>query len=262
MKRLDIILAEKGFCKSRSAAAGLIKEGKVLVNGQESRKPAQLVSDDDEISLKEKMEFVGRGGLKLKKAISDFQISLTGAICADIGASTGGFTDCMLQNGAAKVYAIDVGSGQLDPSLAADSRVVNMENTNIRYLSENAIPPMDFIGVDVSFISLSYVFPLLSRFLKESGSAVCLIKPQFEAGRENVGKGGLVKSAKIHEQVIGNLCEIAKANGLYPVQLDFSPIKGGDGNREYLIYLKRQKTDSSEIKIQNTIKAAFQTLGR
>lgn len=246
--RLDILITEKGYVTGRDKAKALIMEGKVFVNGVKIEKAGEQVDEDSSIEVKAPaLKFVSRGGLKLEKALASFPIDLGGKICMDIGASTGGFTDCMLQSGAKKVYAVDVGYGQLAWKLRNDERVVNLERTNIRYLTENEVPEkVDFISVDVSFISLSLVLPVVRKFLSESGSAVCLIKPQFEAGREKVGKKGVVRDIKVHNEVIKKVLLLAEENGFTVGGLDFSPVKGPEGNIEYLIYLKLGG-DSAEV---------------
>ena len=242
--RLDIALFERGFAESREKAKALIMAGIVFVNNQKSDKAGNTVKPDDIIEVRgETLKYVSRGGLKLEKAVESFNISLEGCVCADIGASTGGFTDCMLQNGAAKVYSIDVGYGQLAWKLRTDERVVNLERTNFRYVTREQVPDeLDFASVDVSFISLYHIFPTLRTLLKEGGRAVCLIKPQFEAGREKVGKKGVVRDKAVHEEVVQMICDFAVENG-YSVQgLTFSPVKGPEGNIEYLVFL--QKSDA------------------
>lgn len=261
MKRLDIVLTERGLTRSRTAAVGLIKGEAVTVNGKIAVKPSFGVSDSDIISIVDGPEFVSRGGLKLKKAINVFGIDLSGAVCADIGASTGGFTDCMLKNGAEKVYAVDVGSGQLVKEIADDPRVVNMENTNIRYLQCESIGEVDFVGCDVSFISLSYVFPTVRKILKQTGCAVFLIKPQFEAGKGNIGKNGIVKSAFIHESVINKILHCAEENGLHPAGIDYSPIKGGEGNLEFLLYINQSSYGNIDSDVKSTVEKAHLNFG-
>ncbi len=217
--------------------------GIVFVDGQKSDKAGNMVDTDAELFVKENLcPYVSRGGLKLEKSIKEFDLSLDKAVCMDIGASTGGFTDCMLQNGAAKVYAIDVGYGQLDWKLRSDPRVVNMEKCNVRYLDTALIEePIDFISIDVSFISLRLIFPVAVQVLAESGEIVCLVKPQFEAGRDQVGKKGIVRDRKVHQEVIENVIGYAAANGLYPQGLTFSPVTGAKGNIEYLLHLCKQE---------------------
>ncbi|MBF1355618.1 MAG: TlyA family RNA methyltransferase [Mogibacterium diversum] len=245
-ERLDVILVNNGLASSRDNAKRTIMAGLVTVDGIVETKSGQKFDVDSEFKVKDKLlKYVSRGGLKLEKAIQSFNIKLNGCYAVDMGASTGGFTDCMLMNGALKVYALDVGYGQLDYKLRVDPRVINMEKTNIRYLDTILIEePIDFISIDVSFISLRHMFPVASEILKDAGAVMCLIKPQFEAGREQVGKKGIVRDSKIHVEVIENVISYASDNGLYPHGLDYSPVKGTKGNIEYLLYLK--KTESSE----------------
>ena len=245
-RRLDQYLVDQGLVKTRSMAQSMIMAGEVYVNGQKAAKAGEMIKGDETIDIKSKSaKFVSRGGLKLDKAIKAFDIKLDGCICMDIGASTGGFTDCMLQNGAKKVYSIDVGYGQLAWKLRGDERVVNMERTNFRYVTKEQIPDeIDFFSVDVSFISLKLILPPAYDLLKNGGRAVCLIKPQFEAGREKVGKKGVVRDKKVHIEVIENVLSFTREIGFSVVGLDFSPIKGPEGNIEYLMYIS--KTDDSE----------------
>ncbi len=246
-ERLDVILVNMGLATSRDNAKRTIMAGLVTVDGVVETKSGQKFDVDSEIVVKDKLlKYVSRGGLKLEKAIESFDINLKGYYTVDMGASTGGFTDCMLMNGAAKVYALDVGYGQLDYKLRVDPRVVNMEKTNIRYLDTALIEePIDFISIDVSFISLKHMFPVASEILKDSGSVMCLIKPQFEAGREQVGKKGIVRDSKVHVEVIKNVIGYAALDGLYPHGLDYSPVKGTKGNIEYLLYLKKTESIDS-----------------
>lgn len=245
-ERLDVILVNNGLASSRDNAKRTIMAGLVTVDGIVETKSGQKFDVDSEFKVKDKLlKYVSRGGLKLEKAIQSFNIKLNGCYAVDMGASTGGFTDCMLMNGALKVYALDVGYGQLDYKLRVDPRVINMEKTNIRYLDTTLIEePIDFISIDVSFISLWHMFPVASKILKDTGAVMCLIKPQFEAGREQVGKKGIVRDSKVHVEVIENVIGYASDNGLYPHGLDYSPVKGTKGNIEYLLYLR--KTESSE----------------
>ena len=245
-ERLDVILVNNGLASSRDNAKRTIMAGLVTVDGIVETKSGQKFDVDSEFKVKDKLlKYVSRGGLKLEKAIQSFNIKLNGCYAVDMGASTGGFTDCMLMNGALKVYALDVGYGQLDYKLRVDPRVINMEKTNIRYLDTTLIEePIDFISIDVSFISLRHMFPVASKILKDTGAIMCLIKPQFEAGREQVGKKGIVRDSKVHVEVIENIIGYASDNGLYPHGLDYSPVKGTKGNIEYLLYLR--KTESSE----------------
>ena len=234
--RLDVLLTERGLLDSRQKAQATIMSGIVFVDGKRVDKAGTMVSNDSNIEIRgTTLKYVSRGGLKLEKAMQTFPLHLEGKVCADIGASTGGFTDCMLQNGAKKVYAVDVGYGQLDWKLRNDERVVCMERTNARYLTHEEIPEeLDFASIDVSFISLKLIFPALYGLLREGGEIACLIKPQFEAGRENIGKGGIVRDKKVHFEVIKRLFSAANALGLSPCAISPSAIEGGDGNREYV----------------------------
>ena len=240
-KRLDILVTERGLAESREKAKALIMAGDVYVDQQKADKPGDLYPEEAPIEVRGKgLKYVSRGGLKLEKAMAEFPITLTGLVCMDVGASTGGFTDCMLQNGAKKVYAVDVGYGQLAWSLRTDPRVVNLERTNARYLSQEQVPePIDFFSVDVSFISLSLILPAVRPLLSENARAVCLIKPQFEAGREKVGKKGVVRDPAVHQEVIEKILSFALENGYSVLGLTFSPVKGPEGNIEYLAYLQR-----------------------
>ena len=241
--RLDLAVVNGGYAESREKAKALIMAGIVYVNNQKCDKAGTTVKPDDIIEVRgETLKYVSRGGLKLEKAVNSFGIRLDGCICADIGASTGGFTDCMLQNGAVKVYSIDVGYGQLAWKLRTDSRVVNLERTNFRYVTDEQVPEeLDFASVDVSFISLSLILPVLRPLLKENGHAVCLIKPQFEAGRENVGKKGVVRDKSVHISVIEKITDLALQNKFSILGLDFSPVKGPEGNIEYLCFLEKSE---------------------
>lgn len=243
--RLDVVLVEKGLFQSREKAKSAIMAGIVYVDGQRVDKAGTSVSDTSEFFVKEDIcPYVSRGGLKLEKALGLFDFHLENAVCMDIGASTGGFTDCMLKKGAAKVFAIDVGYGQLDWKLRNDPRVVNMEKVNIRYLDFDTVDKdIDFISIDVSFISLKLVFPVAGKLLADTGSIVCLVKPQFEAGREQVGKKGIVRDIKVHKEVIRNVIDYAKNCGLYPQGLTFSPVTGAKGNIEYLLHLKKEQCE-------------------
>jgi 23S rRNA (cytidine1920-2'-O)/16S rRNA (cytidine1409-2'-O)-methyltransferase len=242
--RLDVALVEGGFCESREKAKALIMAGIVFVNNQKSDKAGTNVKPDDIIEVRgETLKYVSRGGLKLEKAMNSFGLGLDGCICADIGASTGGFTDCMLQNGAKKVYSIDVGYGQLAWKLRTDERVINLERTNFRYVTKEQVPDeLDFASVDVSFISLSHIFPVMRELLKENGRAVCLIKPQFEAGKENVGKKGVVRDKNVHIDVVEKILNLCIQNKFSVLGLDFSPIKGPEGNIEYLCLIEKTET--------------------
>ena len=243
--RLDIILTEKGLFSSREKAKASIMAGLIYVDGQRIDKPGTSVEFDAEITVKEDLcPYVSRGGLKLEKALELYGFSLDGAVAVDIGASTGGFTDCMLQKGASKVFAIDVGYGQLDWKLRNDDRVINMEKCNIRYLDFDTVDKdVDFISIDVSFISLKLVFPVASKLLGENGCLVCLVKPQFEAGRSQVGKKGIVRDPAVHKEVIENVIRYGEDNGLYSHGLTFSPVTGTKGNIEYLLYMRKDKPE-------------------
>ena len=245
-ERLDAAVFSRGLAESRSKACALIMAGQVYVNGQKASKAGISVTPQDTIDVRgEKLPFVSRGGLKLDKAIRVFALRLEGLVCMDIGASTGGFTDCMLQNGAKKVYSIDVGYGQLAWKLRTDARVVNMERTNFRYLTPEDIPEApDFASVDVSFISLKIILPVLYTLLKENGSCVCLVKPQFEAGREHVGKKGVVRDPDVHCKVLQTIADFAFSSGFSVLGADFSPIRGPEGNIEYLLLLRKENDPS------------------
>ncbi len=236
--RLDVYLTENGLCKSRTAAQSMIKSGGVSVNRAQCQKPAFEVTEGDSVEITgEQLRYVGRGGLKLEGAIKAFGLDVSGLCCLDIGSSTGGFTDCMLQHGAARVYAVDVGSGQLAESLRNDSRVVSMEKTDIR--TAELPEQVDFVGTDVSFISLRQVIPHIHRLLKDGGSAVALIKPQFEAGRAALNKKGIVKDEKTRQRVVREITEFAAECGFKVVGTADSPIHGGDGNTEYLMCIEK-----------------------
>ncbi len=245
MQRLDALLVARGIAKSREKAKEYIKSGKIMLNGKIAAKPSIDVSETDAIEyLGEDEKYVGRGGFKLEKALSFFNIDLTDCICVDIGASTGGFTDCMLQNGARKVYAVDVGHGQLAQKLVEDCRVVNIEGVNVKALTDKIIDKApDFVCADLSFIPCKYAAEAAHRLLKSGGKAVILIKPQFEAGRAAISKGGIVKDIKAHISVLSTLTDEISSLGFSVLGLTDSPIRGGDGNVEYLIYL--EKTDAA-----------------
>lgn len=238
-ERLDALLVNRGLFESRAKAQAAIMAGQVLVNEQKIDKPGTQVKPEVTIRLLgDKLRYVSRGGLKLEKALQIFPISVEGKVVADVGASTGGFTDCALQNGASKVYALDVGYGQLAWKLRSDERVVNMERTNVRYLEASDLPEqVDAVTIDVAFISLDKILPAVHKILKPTGFVVALIKPQFEAGKENVGKKGVVRDAAVHMEVIRNVIAFAKNEGFGIAGLDFSPIKGPEGNIEYLLHL-------------------------
>ena len=260
--RLDVLLVERGLQETRQKAQATIMSGLVYVDGRKVDKAGTAVPDDARLEVRgSALRYVSRGGLKLEKAISAFRLSLDGALCADIGASTGGFTDCMLQNGAARVYAIDVGYGQLAWKLRCDERVVNLERTNIRHVTSEQVPePLDFASVDVSFISLKLVLPVLKQLLKAGGEAVCLIKPQFEAGRELVGKKGVVREESTHTMVVENALNYAKENGFTPMHLTFSPVKGPEGNIEYLMHLKKGQYTAELPDPAQIVRLSHQTL--
>lgn len=238
LNRLDVELTARGIVKSRNVAQQLIKEGKIYVNGQAIVKSSFAVSEADSIDVRGDMpKYVGRGGLKLEKAVSCFGIDLNDKVCIDVGASTGGFTDCMIQNGARLVYAVDVGSNQLDPLLRSNERVISLEKTDIRTAESKIGEKADFISIDVSFISLITVLPFAVRLLKEDGSMVALIKPQFEVGKSGLGKNGIVKNGKLREKAVNNIKEFVLLSGLNVIGIIESPILGGDGNTEYLMYI-------------------------
>ncbi len=241
-ERLDVLLVKLGYAQSREKAKAVIMAGDVFVNGQrEDKAGTMLEAEGAQIEVKENaLKYVSRGGLKLEKAMQVFPLELDGCVCMDIGASTGGFTDCMLQNGAAKVYAVDVGHGQLAWKLRCDERVVCMERTNFRYMVRADIQDdLDFASVDVSFISLTKILLPARRLLKPEGRMVCLIKPQFEAGREKVGKKGVVRDAAVHREVISTVVDFAEIAGFLALGLTFSPVRGPEGNIEYLIFLQK-----------------------
>ena len=242
--RLDVAVYEQGYAPSREKAKALIMAGIVYVNNQKVDKAGFELKEGDVLEVRGKtLQYVSRGGLKLEKAMQEFPITLEGKVCMDVGASTGGFTDCMLQNGAVKVYSVDVGYGQLAWKLRTDERVVNLERTNFRYATREQIPDeIDFASVDVSFISLKHILPNLNTLLAPDGQAVCLIKPQFEAGKEKVGKKGVVRDLNVHLEVVENVINLAVENGFSVMGLQFSPIKGPAGNIEYLIYLNKSST--------------------
>ena len=249
-ERLDVLLVQEGYAQSREKAKAIIMSGCVFVNGQREDK-AGSVFDPSKIQLEVRghtLKYVSRGGLKLEKAVDIFELSLKGLVCMDIGASTGGFTDCMLQNGAVKVFSIDVGHGQLAWSLRTDERVVCMEKTNFRYVTPEGIgEAVDFASVDVSFISLSKILLPARRLLKEQGKMVCLIKPQFEAGKDKVGKKGVVRQEEVQLEVIEKIYMLAQLLGFQVLGLDYSPIKGPEGNIEFLICIQKDESRNEEI---------------
>lgn len=249
--RLDIALFERGLAPSREKAKAIIMAGIVYVNNQKSDKAGKEVKAEDVIEVRgSTLKYVSRGGLKLEKAMQCFPINLENKICMDVGASTGGFTDCMLMNNASKVYSIDVGYGQLAWKLRTDNRVINLERTNFRYVTSEQVPDViNFASVDVSFISLKHILPNLNTLLAESGQAVCLIKPQFEAGREKVGKKGVVSDLNTHIEVVENTINLALECGFSVKGLQFSPVKGPEGNIEYLIYLEKNPQPDVSIEV-------------
>lgn len=252
-KRIDILLTEQNFFESRAKSQAMIMSGKILVNGQKIDKAGTLVDVESKIEILSEIPFVSRGGLKLQKALEVFPINLRGKICVDIGASTGGFTDCMLQSGAAKVYAIDVGYGQLAWKLRNDERVVNFERTNIRNVTRaDFFDELNFASIDVAFISLEKVLPVAKEILSDDGEIVALIKPQFEAGRDKVGKKGVVRDKKVHSEVLQRILNFSLELDLKVCGLDFSPIKGPEGNIEYLTFL-RKNFDAEETNFDEKI---------
>ena len=260
--RLDVLLVERGLQETRQKAQATIMSGLVYVKGQKVDKPGTAVLNDAEIEIRgNTLQYVSRGGLKLEKAMASFPITLTGAICGDIGASTGGFTDCMLQNGASKVYAVDVGYGQLAWKLRSDERVICMERTNARYLTHEQIPDeLDFASVDVSFISLKLILPPLCGLLKDGGHVACLVKPQFEAGKEKVGKKGVVRDPAVHQEVLEHFLEHAKEAGFAVLGLTYSPIRGPEGNIEYLGYLEKGEWVETQFDLKGLVEESHQTL--
>ena len=251
-ERLDVLLVQQGLANSRELAKAYIMAGNVYVDGQKEDKAGTKVAVTARLEVKgNQMKYVSRGGYKLEKAMDVFGIRLDGKICLDIGASTGGFTDCMLQNGASKVYAIDVGYGQFAWKLRNDERVVCLEKTNVRYVTHEQVPDEgDFASIDVSFISLTKVLPAVLGVLGEKGQLVCLIKPQFEAGREKVGKKGVVRDSSVHREVIEMIVDYVRTQNLGILGLDFSPIKGPEGNIEYLIYLDKSQSGMNADEVQ------------
>ena len=260
-QRLDSYLFEKGLTQSREKARALIMSGAVFVDNQKALKAGLPLHENAFVEVRAAQSYVSRGGFKLEKAIDEFDIGLKDKICMDIGASTGGFTDCMLQNGAAKVFAVDVGYGQLAWKLRSDPRIVSMERTNIRYVTREDIGQgIDFCSADVSFISLRLVLPVIYELLEDNGSCVCLIKPQFEAGRENVGKNGVVREKNIHENVINTVFDFTKALKFNIINLSFSPIKGPEGNIEFLMYITKGETDIPEPNVKEIVENAHAAL--
>ncbi len=261
-KRLDVLLVEQGHAESRTKAQAIIMSGLVYVEGQKADKPG--MSYDETVSIEVRTggcPYVSRGGLKLEKALRDFGVKPEGFVCSDSGASTGGFTDCLLQQGASKVFAIDVGYGQLDWKIRSDPRVVVMERTNVRYVTpEDLGEPLDLSVVDVSFISLRIVLPVIRTFLKPTGQVLCLIKPQFEAGKEKVGKKGVIRDPAIHQEVLDNFVELTQQIGFTILGLTFSPVKGPEGNIEFLAHLTLDDKPGIQPDTALVVKQAHETL--
>ncbi|AGB18923.1 TlyA family RNA methyltransferase [Thermoanaerobacterium thermosaccharolyticum] len=261
-ERADVLLVNKGFFTSREKAKASIMAGEIFADGKRIDKAGDMISVNSKLEIRGKINpFVSRGGLKLEKAIKYFKIDVKDKIAMDVGASTGGFTDCLLKNGAKKVYAIDVGYGQLDWSLRNDERVINMERTNIRYL--NDLPDVvDIVTIDVSFISLSIVIASIKKFLKDGGELISLIKPQFEAGREKVGKNGVVKDKSVHIEVINKVIDVLRGLSFGIQGITFSPIKGPEGNIEYLIYAINNDINSNEIDVEKLVEMSHDILNK
>lgn len=266
-ERLDVLLVKRNLAESREKAKAIIMSGNVFVEGSREDKAGTMFEDSVSIELKgSTLPYVSRGGLKLEKAVDVFGVALDGKICMDVGASTGGFTDCMLQNGAVKVYSVDVGHGQLAWKLRNDERVVCMEKTNIRYVTESDVPDrIDFVSIDVSFISLTKVLLPVKALMAEEAQMVCLIKPQFEAGREKVGKKGVVRDPAVHGEVIRMVMDYAQSIGMWLLNLDFSPVKGPEGNIEYLLYLRKQEEGAvggceATIQVEEVVRKAHESL--
>lgn len=266
-ERLDVLLVKRGLAESREKAKAVIMSGNVFVKDQREDKAGTMFDENTEIQVKGgQMKYVSRGGYKLEKAIKQYGVSVLDKICMDVGSSTGGFTDCMLQNGASKVYAVDVGTNQLAWKLRQDERVISMEKTNIRYLAPEQIPDrIQFASIDVAFISLTKVLEPVRELMAEDGSLVCLIKPQFEAGREKVGKKGVVREPSVHREVISLVIQYAKSLDFQVIHLDYSPIKGPEGNIEYLLELKKGKEPVQELEdadgeIERVVAAAHKEL--
>ena len=262
-QRLDLLLVEQDLAESRQKAQTTIMSGLVFVNGQRADKPGTMISADAKIEVRGKtLAYVSRGGLKLEKAMQVFPITLSGKTAADIGASTGGFTDCMLQNGASKVYAVDVGYGQLDWKLRNDPRVVCLERTNARYLTREQIPDLlNFASIDVSFISLKLILPALRGLMTDQGEVACLVKPQFEAGREKVGKKGVVRDPKVHLEVLEHFLSHADEADFSVLGMTFSPIKGPEGNIEYLGYLRVNRGNTQPIDLETLVRESHGNWG-
>ena len=265
-ERLDVLLVKRNLAESREKAKAIIMAGSVFVDGEREDKAGSSFPVDVRIEVKgHALPYVSRGGLKLEKALANFDVTVEGKVCTDVGSSTGGFTDCMLQNGAVKVFAIDVGRGQLDWKLRQDERVVCMEKTNIRYVTPEDIgEPVDLSSIDVSFISLTKVLGPIRGYLRSEGEIVALIKPQFEAGREKVGKKGVVREKSTHHEVIEKVAQFANSIGFEVLNIDFSPIKGPEGNIEYLIHLRKCEGDAPAIAVDlvTVVERAFETLAK
>ena len=261
-KRLDVLLTERGLAENRTKAQAIIMSGLVYVQGQKADKPGVSYEESVEIEVRSGgCPYVSRGGLKLEKALRDFGVDPTGFVCSDSGASTGGFTDCLLQQGARKVFAIDVGYGQLDWKIRSDPRVVVMERTNVRYVTPEQLgEPLDLSVVDVSFISLKIVLPVIKTFLKPTGQVLCLIKPQFEAGREKVGKKGVVRDPDTHKEVLDDFVALAKELNMTILGLTFSPVKGPEGNIEFLGHLTLEQKEGICPDTQQLVTQAHETL--
>ncbi len=261
--RADLLLCKLNLAESREKAKNMIQSGIVFLGNEKISKPSLMLSESDVPEIRgETLKYVSRGGLKLEKAINLFKIELQNKVCMDIGASTGGFTDCMLQNGAKKVYAVDVGTNQLHEKLKSDSRVVNLEKTNARNITKEIVPDdISFISCDVSFISLKIILPVIKDLLSEGAEAMCLIKPQFEAGKQNIGKNGVVKDKSVHRSVLKDIYDFALSLGLSVLNLSYSPIKGPEGNIEYLIYLKKNNSlIVSDINIKDIVEKSHNEL--
>ena len=264
-ERLDVLLVKKGLASSREKAKAIIMSGNVFVNNQREDKAGQTFDENAPIEIHgNTLKYVSRGGLKLEKAMANFDVTIDGKVCMDIGASTGGFTDCMLQNGAVKVYSVDVGHGQLDWKLRNDERVVCMEGTNARYLTnEDIADEIDFASVDVSFISLTKILPVIHEILSEHGEMVCLIKPQFEAGKDKVGKNGVVRDKKVHREVVEFILDFTMNHGFLVLGLDYSPSKGARGNIEYLMHIKTDVTGDFDMEnVEKIVTAAHENLDK
>ena len=264
-KRLDVLLVEQGLADSREKAKAIIMSGIVNVDNNKEDKAGTTFEETSKIEVRgNTLKYVSRGGLKLEKAMNNFGVTLDGKVCMDVGASTGGFTDCMLQNGAVKVYSVDVGHGQLAWKLRNDDRVVCMEKTNIRYVTPDDIDDViEFASIDVSFISLTKVLPAVRELLTQDGEIVCLIKPQFEAGREKVGKKGVVRELSTHVEVVEMIVDYARANGFRTLHLSYSPIKGPEGNIEYLLHItKDENRDNEEFDIKALVEESHSALSK